>query len=166
MAEILWGMQFGPETTWSAGTHAVIGQSIHPLAAAALRNLGVRLPSEFRDGTQAAQQVTPMDLKRADLILTMTTEHRSAVAAMAAAASPRCFTVTEFAQLLESAAHAPDAAGRLDLRALHRARRSESGRASGNLDIPDPIGGDTALFRSVGEQLANSIQVIADHVRT
>lgn len=123
----------------SAGTRAVIGAPMHPEAARVLRDLGGD-PAGF-----VARQLTPKIAADADLVLTMTTEHRDAVLEMAPRQLRRTFTLTEASLLITR--FDPSDVG--DLAGLRP--HLGSGEA---LDVTDPIGQGPDVFDRVGERIA------------
>lgn len=123
----------------SAGTRAVIGHPIHQFAAEVLIGLGGD-PTNF-----AARQLTPRIASDADLVLTMTSAHRTAVLELAPRQLRRTFTLGE-ASLLASTYGARTVA---DLAAL-RLRLPEHQP----VEIADPIGRDLETYEVVGEQIA------------
>ncbi|WP_286154355.1 MULTISPECIES: protein-tyrosine-phosphatase [unclassified Mycobacterium] len=123
----------------SAGTRAVIGHPIHQFAAEVLIGLGGD-PTNF-----AARQLTPRIASDADLVLTMTSAHRTAVLELAPRQLRRTFTLGE-ASLLASTYGARTVA---DLAAL-RLRLPEHQP----VEIADPIGRDLATYEVMGEQIA------------
>ncbi|MFJ6003859.1 low molecular weight phosphatase family protein [Arthrobacter sp. NPDC092385] len=78
----------------SAGTGALIGNSIDPEVAKFLREKGEEA-DDF-----AARQLTPKILATQDLVLALTREHRSKIVQMSPAALRRTFTLREFARLM------------------------------------------------------------------
>lgn len=137
-------------TASSAGTRAVIGHAIHRDAAVVLERLGGDA-SSF-----AARQLTSKIASTADLIVTMTREHRDIVLEAAPRQIQRTFTLTEIARLA-----AMDSAETLaDLAALrpHLAAQKQS-------DIADPIGQSPEIFEMVGTQIADLLPPILDLCR-
>lgn len=123
----------------SAGTHAVIGHPISQYAADVLTRRGGD-PTNF-----AARQLTPRIASDADLVITMTTAHRTAVLELAPRQLRRTFTLGE-ASLLASTYGARTVA---DLAAL-RLRLPEHQP----VEIADPIGRDLETYEAIGEQIA------------
>ena len=72
----------------SAGTHALVGEPVHPPMAVRLDGLGVAHQG-------GARQVTEAMLRQSDLILTMTRDLRSRVLELAPATVRRTFTLAE-----------------------------------------------------------------------
>ncbi|CAI3802833.1 arsenate reductase/protein-tyrosine-phosphatase family protein [Pseudarthrobacter sp. MM222] len=92
----------------SAGTLAVVGAPVQLPSARIIESRGGR-PDGF-----AARQLTPEMLRGADIVLTMTASHRSAVVRLEPSALKRTFTIREFARMLKAleerdAGPAPDA---------------------------------------------------------
>ena len=137
-------------TASSAGTRAVIGHAIHRDAAVVLERLGGNA-SRF-----AARQLTSKIASTADLIVTMTREHRDIVLEAAPRQIQRTFTLTEIARLA-----AMDGAETLaDLAALrpHLSAQQQS-------DIADPIGQSPEIFTMVGTQIADLLPPILELCR-
>ncbi len=147
--------------TWaigSAGIHAESGAPIHPRAGKALgrRNIDT---SEFRSrrGSQAA-------VEEADLILTATREHRSAVVTLVPAAVRRTFTLGQFARMASAVTHMggwnpgefPDGAtaGRALLEQSVVARSTLQPIDPSREDVADPIGRRMRAFRRCADRLA------------
>lgn len=139
--------------TSSAGTHAVVGEGVHPLTAAALAERGLSVEGH------AARQLTAEQVAGAGLVLGMTREHRAAAVRLHPPAASRAYTLAELARL---AAALPAGEGSVTeisaLRGLSRPRRPVDD------DIPDPIGQSPAVHRTVVEAIAAHAQVIA-HLR-
>lgn len=97
-AERLLRSEFPPQsgiTVASAGTHALVGESIQASMAELLR------VERIDTSGFAARQLSERMVREADLILTMTRMHRGAVAILWPAAVRRTFTLLEFARLAE-----------------------------------------------------------------
>jgi len=137
-------------TASSAGTLAVIGHSIHPDAAIVLKKLGGD-PSGF-----VARQLKPNIASAADLIITMTKEHRDIVLEAAPRQLWRTFTLTEAALLASM-----DGAETLADMAALRPQLSPNGIA----DIVDPIGQSPEAFATVGSKIANLLPAIVELCR-
>ncbi len=138
----------------SAGVMALVGEPIDPPVAAFLTARGVS-PDGF-----AARQVTPSLLRDADLVLTLTREHRASVLSLLPAGVRRTFTLLEFSRLVGSldltgaaGPTEPDGPGdRLRrLVPLAAAQRPFAPRVAGaDDDVPDPFGrGREAYARSL-----------------
>ncbi|XVA01283.1 low molecular weight phosphatase family protein [Prescottella equi] len=101
-------------TVASAGTRAVVGSPMEPKAAQVLSDLGGS-PDGF-----VARQINPAVASSADLVLTMTEEHRDAVLKLSPRHLKRTFTLLE-------AAHIARALGRGTVAELSAARGPSAG---------------------------------------
>lgn len=142
----------------SAGTHAVVGSEMHLHSAQALRDLGAD-PDGFR-----ARQLRAEHASEADLVLTMTREHRRLVLELVPRALSRTFTLREAADLLPFLnGHEP--AGR-DFGT--RARRLVSDMAEARFrrrsrdddDVVDPITQSPEVHREAGALIAGALAPI------
>ncbi|WP_418602706.1 protein-tyrosine-phosphatase [Mycolicibacterium sp. SCSIO 43805] len=129
----------------SAGTHALVGQPMHPHAAAILTELG-----GSADGF-SARKLTPKVVARADLVLTMTKAHRDAVLELAPTKLRATFTLAEAARLIVD--H-----GARDICALSECRSQVSPPRLE--DVPDPIGQRIDAFVQVGDRLSTLLPPI------
>lgn len=128
----------------------MIGRPIHPDAAQVLHKLGGS-HSDF-----AARQLNLKIASAADLILTMTREHRDAVLALAPQRLHRTFVLTEAARLISD--HGVRTVADL-------AAKRSTVNADDSLDIPDPIGQSPAVFAEIGTQIAHLLNPILDVCR-
>jgi protein-tyrosine phosphatase len=137
----------------SAGTHALVGEPIHPPMAELLRARGVDA-----DGF-AARVLRPEDLRQADLVLGMARAHRSAAAALVPAVVRRSFLLVDAAEIAARIAAdgwpgsvAPTPAARLaalpELAAPYRQFATHS-----HGEVPDP-------YRQPPAAYEESLQVI------
>ena len=140
----------------SAGTRAVVGSEMHPQSALVLRGLGTE-PGDFR-----ARQLLPGHVAEADLVLTMTREHRRAVLELAPRSLARTFTLLEAADLLSraavpeaSATGGPSADSRALIRALAEARSRR--QVSDADDVADPIGRPLEAHQAAGDAIVASL---------
>ena len=140
----------GQLTASSAGIRAVVGYGMEPTAAKMLRELGGD-PTGFR-----ARQLTPAMVDDAELVLAMSTRHRTRVLEQSPRAMRRTFTLREAATLLTVAAPATKLLARL------AQARASSPVAPDALDITDPMGRDTEMFRSIGQQVATTLLPVLD----
>lgn len=138
-------------TAESAGTAAVAGESMEATAAQVLEGLGGD-PNEF-----SAQPLTADLAAEADLVLTMTEDHRDQVLALAPDQVEKTFTLKEAARLAE-------VAGAKTVEDLASARPRHESNGSPE-DIPDPIGQDEETYLNVGSEIADLLGVIARGVR-
>jgi protein-tyrosine phosphatase len=135
----------------SAGTYGLDGYPIEPQAARRLAALGIAHDA-FR-----ARRLTEEMVRAADLVLTATREHRSAVVTLVPKALPRTFTMREFARLAGDV----DAAGLTGDDPADRARAlvaAVAARRGGGWvprerdDVADPYGaGDDAYDRAAAD---------------
>jgi protein-tyrosine phosphatase len=147
----------------SAGTRALVGAPVAPPMADLVRAAG-----GDTDGI-SARQLTPAMVAGADLILTLTREHRSAVVTLDPRALQRTFTLRQFAALLADDAltgHPTDAprgvadrlrsciAGAVAARGVRRPAPDAD-------DIEDPYGREAAVYRSVADEIVAAVEVIA-----
>lgn len=132
----------------SAGTTAVVGDPVHPLAARELEQRGAAtLPFE-------ARQVSASMVAEADLILGMTRAHRGRLLDLEPAALRRTFTFREFVALLGNPS-VPSAGSLGELaRAAYLARTSMQDVVNGPAaDVADPYGGTEADFAHMARVL-------------
>ncbi|MCV7154016.1 low molecular weight phosphatase family protein [Mycobacterium pyrenivorans] len=134
----------------SAGTRAVIGHPIHDQAALVLQSLG----GDAQNFT--AQQLTPKVALSADLVLTMTKNHRDAVLECAPRMLNRTFTLAEAACLVTEFG----AQTVMDLAALRPQLTARD-----VFDIADPIGSGADVFVTVGAQIADLLAPILELLR-
>ena len=143
----------------SAGTRALPGRPVHPRTERALERHGVRA-----DGFTSSR-LTEEAVDWADLVLTMTSEHRDEVVAVAPRGLRKVFTLLEAAALYESL---PQDSRRADLLpgALAAARAQFARAAGPGFDITDPIDGSGRLHVEVVDQIADALGVLAPAVGT
>lgn len=125
MMELMLRDSGGDLTVTSAGVEATDGRPMDPDTSEVLGDRGLADP-DFR-----SRQLKPDHLAQADLVLTATLAHRSAVVTQRPAALRRTFTLLEFADLVGDM-DAPDVTA---LIADAAARRS---RSTGDRDLADP----------------------------
>ena len=138
----------------SAGTWGMEGHPIEANAARKLADLGVAYDS-FR-----ARRISERMIEGADLVLTATREHRSAVVTLVPTALPKTFTLREFARLVDDVddttlppGPAPERARALVTAAAERRGRHSLKRHDD--DVADPYGaGDAAYERAAREIVA------------
>ena len=134
----------------SAGTRALVDHPIHPDAVSVLEKLGGD-PSNF-----AARRFSPRIASTADLILTMTKEHQTAVLEIAPNRLRSTFTLGEAALL--AAEHQP--ASVADLADL----RPQLARDAAP-EVADPIGQDPAYFSAIGAQIIELLTPVLELCR-
>jgi protein-tyrosine phosphatase len=150
----------------SAGTRALVGRSIDPPMAELLRTAGAD-PEDFQ-----ARAVTADLARRADVVVVMTREQRSAVMAVAPAAVRRTFLLRELAQLAERVPDAgwpaqlpPGPGARLAaLPALAPAYRASADRAAGDLEVPDPYRQSPEVYAEVMRILQGAVGTLVEAI--
>lgn len=164
-AERVVGHALDPDTVQvtSAGTGALVDGEIDAEALALLAARGVR-----HDGHRA-RQLSPQIVAGADLVLTMTTEHRTAVVRLLPRAVRVTFTVQEVARLLPAVDPAELPPGPADrVRALPRllaAARGQRPRGAGSDDVADPYRRGAAAFRAMADELDPALEVLVEALR-
>ncbi|MCW2740136.1 MAG: hypothetical protein JWR45_558 [Blastococcus sp.] len=157
-AELLLAARWGGAqvTVASAGTGALVGQPVHPPMAELLAAAGVDA------GGFGARDLRPQDLRQADLVLTMTRAHRTAVARLLPAAVRRTFLLVEAADIAASVAAAgwPEDVGRAAaarLAALPALAAPHRRPAGTDLEVPDP-------YRRPAEEYSRAFAMIESAV--
>ncbi|SET97735.1 hypothetical protein [Geodermatophilus poikilotrophus] len=141
----------------SAGTRGVVGAAVHPDSAAAVCALG----GDVEGFT--ARRLRPRMITEADLVLTMTREHRQAVLALEPRALSRTFTLREAADLVRLAgSQAPDGDPRSLVGRMAAARRLRTGGAED--DIDDPIAGPPEAHARAVADIAECLDPVLDRV--
>ncbi|MGY4102667.1 arsenate reductase/protein-tyrosine-phosphatase family protein [Nocardia sp. R16R-3T] len=129
-------------TAESAGTRALVGFPIEPLAARTIEGLGADA-DHFR-----ARKLKPELIDRADLVLAMTEQLRDQAAQMALGAGPRTFTLLEAHRIAK-------VTGADTIADLHHARHDLA--LVGRENIADPVGLSEAAFCEVGDRIAEAL---------
>jgi protein-tyrosine phosphatase len=161
---------FGPGSgirVVSAGTGALVGEPIHPPMAALLREAGADA-EDF-----AARGLTEDLVRRGDLVLALTREHRGDVVELAPAAVRRTFTLRELARLAErvdpgalDAAAGPGATPAARLAALlPLAAAQRSAVPAEQDDVVDPYRQDAAVYRRSFDQITPAVAAIARRIQ-
>ncbi|MGV8881632.1 MAG: low molecular weight phosphatase family protein [Rhodoglobus sp.] len=148
----------------SAGTEAVVGHAMTPEAAA----LSSRLGGMTR--THAGRAITPEIIGSAQLVLTATRDHRSAVVAMLPRASRYTFTVRQFARLvgsLDASILAPvpnenprERAERLVIEAAAQRGYLAPLATPDDDDIEDPFRQSSDVYDRVARQIDDAVKLI------
>lgn len=147
----------------SAGTHALLDRPIDPGMAATLALMGV-VDVDFW-----ARDLVPELVARADLVLAMSREHRSAVVTMVPAAVRRTFTLTEFATLLAEweeegrtrPFHTVRVPDRLrEFMVVAPRRRGTIRLSPADYDVPDPFRLEPEAYRDSAERIAAAVGTI------
>ncbi|WP_345339229.1 hypothetical protein, partial [Actinomycetospora succinea] len=169
-ARALLEMRLGPRwASWfdvaSGGTGAVVGAEMHPLSRAQLGPLaGHPDVAAFR-----ARQLPARDVELADLVLTVSRSHRSAVLELEPRALRSTFTMREFARLLEGVDHAAlPADPRERAHALVAAALAERGQGAPveaeDDAIPDPVQGEVDAHVEAAQKMHAAIRPLVDAI--
>jgi protein-tyrosine phosphatase len=146
----------------SAGTHGVKGSAIHPASAAALRELG------GDDTGFTARRLTAAMVREADLVLTMTRDHRRLVLELDPRALSRTFTLREAAvlgRLGEPERESPPAGppGERIRATVARLATARSRHVGGSADdIEDPIGQPSSVHAETAEEIRTAVATVLD----
>lgn len=146
----------------SAGTHALVGEAVDTLALRELTAMGA-------DGTGfAARRLESRMVRRADLVLTATRRHRSAVVQLHPQAMRRTFAVLDLA---DTAAHLgvedlPDTddpgTWLREVVATAAARRGLTPPLSAqDADVVDPYRRAPEVYQQMGRQLGAALPAVA-----
>jgi protein-tyrosine phosphatase len=158
-----------PITVVSAGVMAMTGDPMTPQSADAMTKRG------FTPTKHISQDLTPKLLEEADLVLTATLDHRSAIARMLPKASKYSFTIDEFARLTSFLRAAPEFQEEFKKkpketrdqylkRAMHEAVLLR-GMVPTNLDpkdVIDPYGESIEVYSQVAEHIDVMLEIIVD----
>lgn len=142
----------------SAGTGAVVGHPVDPLAAELLAGLGIDA------GDFQARQLSADAVAGADLVLTATRAHRAAAVTLVPRVSARCFTMREASRLLARVdpGDLPAdlvARGTVLTAAAHGARGLVAVDDPADDDLTDPYGGTAEDFRRCAQQLDAALRL-------
>jgi protein-tyrosine-phosphatase len=149
-----------PLSVRSAGTRARPGRPIHAHTEQALERHGVR-----SDGF-VSRRLREEDVQWADVVLTMTAQHREAVLGLTPRAMHKVFTLLEAATLSQtlephmSHRAGPGVSGPRISDALRDARFTYARAHGPAFDIVDPIDGPANLHGEVVDQIAGAIEAI------
>lgn len=144
----------------SAGTHALVGSAAEPGSQAIASALGASLA-----GFNARQLTTPM-LTGADLVLALSTEHRSVILQLAPSAFRKTFTLREFARVLPATALEEAGAGSTAavreawLAAVSEAARLRQPGTAADDDVTDPFREGPEVYRKMAEELVPAVDAI------
>ncbi|MDK3257125.1 hypothetical protein [Blastococcus capsensis] len=143
----------------SAGTQARPGRPMHPRTERALARHGVEA------GGFTSRRLSDADVDWADLVLTMTGEHRDEVAGISPRGLQKVFTVMEAAALGQtlgpdwSRNHASPAGAALAQ--TLRDARARFARARGTeFDVADPIEGSSRVHAEAVDQIAAALEIV------
>ncbi|WP_329406405.1 low molecular weight phosphatase family protein [Nocardia vinacea] len=129
-------------TAESAGTRALVGFPIEPLAARTIEGLGADA-DHFR-----ARKLEPELIDRADLVLAMTEQIRDQAAQMGFGAGSRTFTLLEAHRIAK-------VTGAETVADLHHARHDLA--LVGRENVADPVGLSEAAFCEIGDRIAEAL---------
>jgi low molecular weight protein-tyrosine phosphatase len=144
----------------SAGTGALVGDPVSPPMAALMEQAGADA------GGFAARQLTPLLVRSADLIITMTSAHRRETVTMVPAAVQRTFVLGELAHMLDGVGDAEVAAAggasastaeRLRV-AMAIAKRHRTPGVDPAEDIVDPYGRSDSVYSSSFAQIQAALE--------
>ena len=156
--------ELGEVTILSAGIEAEAGLTIAPSSARALQRLG-----GDAEGF-SSRQLTAELAAGADLVLTMTRNHRRNVLQLAPRKLRHTFTLTEAADLLNHADLRGLRTMPLAWRARELGRRLDAARAhrspAGPDDVTDPMGQRPVVHEQVADIIAAALRPLADVVLT
>lgn len=142
----------------SAGTGAVVGNPVEPAMQALLEDAGVAV-QPF-----AARQLDAGMVRDADLLLALTTQHRSEALRLAPAALRRSFTLLEFARIVGAEEfpelRAAGAAARLREMTTMAGARRQVGSVVNDDNVPDPYRQGEAVFQSAFEMIRHGVDAI------
>jgi len=159
-------VRFGTGNAWaveSAGTDAWVSRGIHEFSAQVLEERGV-----FVSGHRS-REISVSMIGDADLILTASRQHRSAVVRLAPAAIGRTFTMLQFARLAGAvepimAAHSDELGRQLLVEAKAARSRLQPVRPEED-DLPDPMGHPLQAFRVCAVTLDSVVQTMLRPLR-
>jgi protein-tyrosine-phosphatase len=152
----------------SGGTGAVVGAEMHPLSRAQLGPLSTHPDvAAFR-----GRQLPARDVELADLVLTVSRSHRSAVLELEPRALRSTFTLPEFARLLGSMDPAAHAALPVDPRdrahalvAAALAQRGQGAPVDPEDDaIPDPVQGGVDDHAESARRIHAAVRPLVDAI--
>lgn len=129
----------------------------------------------YKPTKHISQDLTPAMLEKADLVLTMTLEHRSQIARMLPKASKYSFTLDEFARLVSFLSADPEFKDEFkkstkETREQYLARaikeaillRGMVPTGTDPRDVTDPYGESIEVYRQVAEHIDVMVGIIVD----
>jgi len=143
----------------SAGVRAVVGEPMSPPMAALVSDYGA-VPSDFR-----ARQLTPPMLRQSDLVIGMSSAHRTAAVTLAPPVVQRAFVLGELSRMLArvdaeaitAEAGTPDgAADRLS--AMVTLARHRTPGLDLEDDVVDPIGQSDEVYARSFQQIIQGLR--------
>jgi protein-tyrosine phosphatase len=155
----------------SAGTSALVGESMTVETIAIARDHGVQAPEQHR-----ARQLATEQLRRANLVVALTRAHRSEIVPMLPRGSRHTFTLRELARLLDSVQPSDlrtiavlpieDTVGRLaelvDVAAAMRGHVAPPERET-DYDVVDPYRRGDAVYQQATAQLVPAVRTVLRH---
>jgi len=158
-----------PITASSAGVMAMTGDPMTSQSAEAMIRRG------YSATTHISQDLNPMLLEDADLVLTATLDHRSEIARMLPKASKYSFTIDEFARLTSFLSADPEFQEEFkkkpkETREQYLKRAIQEavllrGMVPTNLDpkdVIDPYGESVEVYNQVAEHIDVMLEIIID----
>lgn len=146
----------------SAGTHAGFGVRAAEGSAMVARRFGLDLAPHL---SRPLMQVRVPD---AALIIGMTRHHVRDIGAHAPGVAPQSFTLPELLTCIDDGPEPPPVVSARSPRAAIEEvaawaedRRPRFGRWDRRLDVPDPIGGDQAVYDALGVRFERATSVLA-----
>lgn len=147
----------------SGGTHAMVGDPIHPQSRVILEGYGGEA------GDFVARLLTEAMVAEADLVLGLTRWHRAEVAKLHPRAVRYTFTLRELARLTAAVSPLPGDTPGERLRALVPLAASRRGfvhvEDPGGDDVVDPYGREQAVYDEMASVLVPAVQAIVDAAR-
>jgi protein-tyrosine phosphatase len=153
-------------TVRSSGIRALVGNPVDPPMAELLRARGLD-PEPFR-----ARALQPEELRRADLVIALTREHRAGIVAADPSAVRRTFLMGELAVLAPAVAAAgwpddlPHGAAAARLAALPRLAAAHRSlvRSDDDLDVADPFGRSAVVYAQTMDQIATAVDTLVEAI--
>jgi protein-tyrosine phosphatase len=139
----------------SAGTQALVGAPMHPVARQVIEELGIEVPE------MVARQADAALISGSTLILTATRGQRRFVAETLPSAIRRVFTMRQFARMCRAGSDRRPVALVRSVESLTEV--ASSGRMllqpvdAIEADIPDPYGEDLERFRACRDRIAEAV---------
>jgi protein-tyrosine phosphatase len=147
----------------SAGTHALVGHSIHPIIVAALEERSVAAESF------AARQLDTSMLQRADLVLAMARTHRAQIVELCPQALARTFTLRELARIATSPSGRAESVHQrwsdLILRS-RRGRNSQTRNHPNDDDVTDPYGRSEQAYVQMIREISPAVSFLLNYEAT
>ncbi|MGH2673796.1 MAG: low molecular weight phosphatase family protein [Actinomycetota bacterium] len=145
----------------SAGTAGWVGSAADPSSVAAAAELGIDISAH------RARQLRVDDVRSAELVLAMASEHRDAASRLFPGTEGRIFTLKELVLLLEDLPEAPSS-GQLEdvlaaqVSAAHASRVGAIRDRRRDEDVMDPLGMPPDSFRAVARDLDDWCRRLVD----